>query len=740
MSLFASSNPAGAKSDAKIGRASTMAQTEAYDFNAPDAIASDGTHVWVVNSGDNSVEELDASTGDLVQTLSGGNYGFSEPDAVVFDGSHIWVANQYPSSLTEIDASTGTWIQTLSTGYDLVFPQAMAFDGTDIWITDEGALNEVIEINASTGALVNEFENSLYNNYYFDGPSGVATDGSDVWITNQSSNTITEIDAATGALVRVIQNGSYGISDPTTLAYGDGSLWIPNRDGSSITELDASTGGLIQQLSGGSYGFAEPESLLFDGSNLWVANAGDSNAGSSVTELDAANGAWIQALSGGNYGFADPDALAFDGTNIWAANGAGNSVTELDASTGAWVQTLYANASPPAISGTPPSPVAADSEYDFGFSLTGTPTPTTSVTSGELPPGLTLSTAGVITGIPTSPGTYSATVAATNPSGPPATEPIAITVTPAIAAVAVDPASGAAGGSVDLSGVGFDPGESVNVDYDAPTPITLCASATVAPDGSFACTGSIPSPSLAGVNGSHIISATGETSSITAETTFKLVSASPTLTVRPSSGLVGNRSVRISGKHWWNGSPVQVNLCTSNPVLDPGSCSEIANVDTTHAGSWSVDDEPEIGQAPEACGTQCYVQAIQGGTDLTAGLEFNTPSVEIEPSTDDGYYDYQKVVVAVKNFPARDPVTIEICANSIDNCDSSTATSKAVSGRGDATFHSYLMNSTICSTGDPQCFLMAQDSAYSNGPIVAIEDFDAYCGPIVCGGFVRPRT
>jgi hypothetical protein len=74
----------------------------AYGFNEPYGVAFDGSHIWVTNSNGNSVTELNASDGSLVQTLSGGSYGFNGPEGVAFDGSHIWVTNYTGSSVTEL--------------------------------------------------------------------------------------------------------------------------------------------------------------------------------------------------------------------------------------------------------------------------------------------------------------------------------------------------------------------------------------------------------------------------------------------------------------------------------------------------------------------------------------------------------------------------------------------------------------------------------------------------------------
>jgi hypothetical protein len=94
--------------------------------------------------------------------------------------------------------------------------------------------------------------------------------------------------------------------------------------------------------------------------------------------------------------------------------------------------TITVNPIPPSLTGNPPSPVPVDSPYNFAFTMNGYPTPTTSVTAGALPPGLSLSSAGALSGTPTTPGTYNATVTATNGGTPDATDTFTITVTPSI--------------------------------------------------------------------------------------------------------------------------------------------------------------------------------------------------------------------------------------------------------------------------------------------------------------------
>jgi len=82
----------------------------------------------------------------------------------------------------------------------------------------------------------------------------------------------------------------------------------------------------------------------------------------------------------------------------------------------------------PVITNGPPGNGVVGVPYNFTYTATGTPAPTFAVTAGALPPGLVLSTAGVISGTPTTPGTFNGTVTASNGIAPDATQNFSITI------------------------------------------------------------------------------------------------------------------------------------------------------------------------------------------------------------------------------------------------------------------------------------------------------------------------
>ena len=56
-------------------------------------------------------------------------------------------------------------------------------------------------------------------------------------MTNTYGNSVTEIDAASGHLVRVLAGPRYGFDHPSALTAYRGRIWVANSDASSVTEL-----------------------------------------------------------------------------------------------------------------------------------------------------------------------------------------------------------------------------------------------------------------------------------------------------------------------------------------------------------------------------------------------------------------------------------------------------------------------------------------------------------------------
>jgi len=73
----------------------------------------------------------------------------------------------------------------------------------------------------------------------------------------------------------------YRLDRPAALAVAGGAVWVASPGTDSVTELSAGTGVLLRILSGPRYGFAGPAGLAVAGLRLWVTD----QAGDEVTAL-----------------------------------------------------------------------------------------------------------------------------------------------------------------------------------------------------------------------------------------------------------------------------------------------------------------------------------------------------------------------------------------------------------------------------------------------------------------------
>ncbi len=142
-------------------------------------------------------------------------------------------------STTPVNPLSG--VNVLGWGFDE--PWAITTGGTHIWVANDG--NSVTELSASTGALVKVIRGSRYG---FNGSLGITSDGTHIWVANSEGRSVTELLASTGALVKVVRGPSYGFDDPWAITTGGTHIWVTNE--SSVTELSASTGALVKVIRG----------------------------------------------------------------------------------------------------------------------------------------------------------------------------------------------------------------------------------------------------------------------------------------------------------------------------------------------------------------------------------------------------------------------------------------------------------------------------------------------------------
>ncbi len=357
------------------------------------------------------------------------------------------------------------------------------------------------------------------------GPDGA------LWFTSESGNYIGRI--TTSGAVTTYTDPT--IDQPTQITVGpDGALWFLNIGNDSIGRM--TTSGVVSNFTSPNLNlspdYVAAMTLGPDG-NLWFSNGGNS-IGEVVFPQTAPSISGTPPTPIGQSGFyyypfdltgvpsptvslesgslppglnlstsgvvsGDPSAVGEYTATVLADNGVSPNSTD--------TFTIDAEPVPPSLSGTP-GRMHAGNPYLYQFSLSGLPPPTVSVTAGELPPGLTLTTEGQLSGTPTLAGRYNVTLTATNGYTPDAIETIKLVVKPSMT---ISPTKGPPHKLVDVAGAGYQPGETVLVTWGGTRPPQIC-SATVQNDGTFACSGEIPGRKKAGSDGFHWVYAVGQSS------------------------------------------------------------------------------------------------------------------------------------------------------------------------------------------------------------------------------------
>ena len=202
-------------------------------FNLPSAITTDGTYLYVADTGNNAIRMVDPSNGSVHwvagstsgaagsnDALIGTDARFNQPYGITTDGTNLYVADTGNNTIRKIVISTGA-VVTLAgaaaapgsddsgadnTGASARFnlPTRLTTDGSNLYVTDfnnktirkvviaTGAVTTIAGIRGTVGVLDGPGLTATFNQ-----PNGITTDGTNLYVTDTYSNTIRIISITT---------------------------------------------------------------------------------------------------------------------------------------------------------------------------------------------------------------------------------------------------------------------------------------------------------------------------------------------------------------------------------------------------------------------------------------------------------------------------------------------------------------------------------------------------------------
>jgi hypothetical protein len=312
-------------------------------FDKPNAIAVQGSDIWVTNNFSASVTEVSATSGAVLRTLSSTADDFDYPNAIATTNvatkaakkttakTRVWVVSGPSNSVTELSGG-GAFMRVMkakSDGFD--YPSAIAISHSRVWITNDLG-QSVTELNAKTGKVIRVIK---LKTGVLDYPVGVTANGQDVWVINGPGNSLVELDAATGALVRVIKKAAGNFDDPSDVVVAGSTVLVANGGSSSVSELSESNGSFIRLVDlrvNAKDSAASRIAVL--GDDAWVTTANE------VLEFSIARGTILLKLHSKSDHFDHALAIGASNSHLWVTNSNGDSITELRSPRGSPVRII----------------------------------------------------------------------------------------------------------------------------------------------------------------------------------------------------------------------------------------------------------------------------------------------------------------------------------------------------------------------------------------------------------------
>lgn len=226
------------------------ARGDAPSFNYPFGITTDGTNIYVADTGNNTIRQIVIATGDVTTLAGSGVLGstdgigaaatFNQPVGITTDNTNLYIADTGNHKIRQIEISTGVVstlagsgvadsIDAIGTAASFRNPTGVTTSGNQLYIADNGN-NKIRQIDIASGGVntlagtgaywYNDVYDTVTTSWqgtaaYFRNPAGITTDGTNLYVTDSDNNEIRKINIATGMVSTLSGSGAFGSLDGT---------------------------------------------------------------------------------------------------------------------------------------------------------------------------------------------------------------------------------------------------------------------------------------------------------------------------------------------------------------------------------------------------------------------------------------------------------------------------------------------------------------------------------------------
>jgi YVTN family beta-propeller protein len=255
----------------------------------PGSITAGAGGVWVANTDDHTLSEIDDRTRKVVHTLALGSV-----DGVAATRAALWTVDSTRGVAQLIDPTFRTAVRTVSVG-DLAgvgrSPNPLAVGDGAVWVANDASA--VVRIPArGTGVSTIDVGNE---------PSGIAVGEGATWVTDDIDDSVSRIDSTLGVSAIPVGPGASGV------AVGGGGVWVADTLADALVRIDPATDSVKTTIAVGS----RPRGVAWGAGSVWVANSGDGT----VSRVDPRSDRVTARIPVGQ----SPQALVVTARGVWVS-------------------------------------------------------------------------------------------------------------------------------------------------------------------------------------------------------------------------------------------------------------------------------------------------------------------------------------------------------------------------------------------------------------------------------------
>ena len=331
----------------------------AASFNKPFGIATDGGNLYVSDSGNNKIRQINIATGKVTTLAGSGASGsfdgvgtrasFANPNGLTIDKGNLYVADTRNSKIRKIVIATGA-VSTLagsgmSTALDgsakrasFAQPSGITAVGGSLYVVDKYS-QKIRKVEIETGKVTTlaggggdvvgrGHGNGKGKAASFTYPSGIAADGNNLYVTDSQSQMIRKIEIATGEVTTFAGTGSIGLLDgpgssalfnfPEGITVIGNSLYVVDSINNRIRKI-AISDQTVTTIAGSGPAWTRPASE-YDDESQPEPKPDPCSLGTDGTEGGATQ--------------IYPHAITSDGNNLYVTDSQNHKVYKFEISTG----------------------------------------------------------------------------------------------------------------------------------------------------------------------------------------------------------------------------------------------------------------------------------------------------------------------------------------------------------------------------------------------------------------------